>query len=381
MRSQLGSLQAVRGVACLLVWGVHLASWEAFFGIARPLCAPLLRFGFGGVDLFFVLSGFIITHTQGKNAGRPAAVPGYLFRRFWRVYPAFWAVFGLAFAVGAWGFGTKYVAVDGSPARWLEWLALWPTTSIDTVLPNAWTLGFEVLFYAAFALVLLLPRGVGATLLFVWGLVSAGAAVWGSDVRGSGGLAWHLFSPLVWEFLIGCGVAWAVRRVTRFGWAAAGGGVVWGTVAVLLVSSRTDPNSWAMNEWLRVVVFGLPAGLVVYGLAAAELRTGFTPPRWLRWVGDASYSVYLWHVPAGWAVFHLTTQWPHTMLPHVGWLLLMTVVGVGGGLLFHRLVERPILGLVKGRKPKEAPTAGEVVATTFPVSTATPLPAAPASVS
>jgi exopolysaccharide production protein ExoZ len=367
MRSQFDSLQALRGVACLLVWGVHLASWEAYFGMARPPLAPLLRFGFAGVDLFFVLSGFIITHTQGEHVGRPAAVTGYLFRRFWRVYPVYWMMFGLALALGVWGFGTVYGGPDGSPAPWLAWLALWPHDTANGVLLCAWTLCYEVLFYAAFAVVLLLPRGWGAALLAAWGLAVAWAMVWGEGIQSA--LGRHVFSPMIWEFLLGCGIAWAVRRGwNRFGWTAALAGVAWGTVGVLLVSSKAEPFTWAGNVPLRVAIFGPAAGLVVYGLAAAELRTGRTLPRWLRWVGDGSYSVYLWHLPVGWAMFHWTTWWSHTNLGHWAWLGLMTAVGVGGGMAFHWIVERPIVGLLKGRK-RPAVVAGEVTAERVEVAT------------
>ena len=176
VRPRFESLQAVRGAACLLVWGLHLALWEQCFGIARPVLAPLLRFGFGGVDLFFVLSGVLIAHTQGHHAGRPAAVPGYLLRRGWRVFPAYWVVFALALAGTGWGFGQRHAAPDGSPAPWAHWALLLPHAAPNTVLFCSWTLCYEVLFYAAFAAVLLLPRG--------WGGGTAGTLGRGRGVGG-----------------------------------------------------------------------------------------------------------------------------------------------------------------------------------------------------
>ena len=90
MRTKLDNLQGLRGVACLLVLGVHAGGWESDFGVSREFLRPFRWFGFAGVDLFFVISGFIIAHTQAGSFGNARAIPGYLFRRFWRVYPLFW---------------------------------------------------------------------------------------------------------------------------------------------------------------------------------------------------------------------------------------------------------------------------------------------------
>src|SRR5688572_474363 len=87
----LQNVQALRGAACLMVVVYHLQVWDAAFGNPTPVFREVRRFGFAGVDLFFVLSGFIITATNLRHVGRPAAVPGYLFRRLWRVYPTYWA--------------------------------------------------------------------------------------------------------------------------------------------------------------------------------------------------------------------------------------------------------------------------------------------------
>jgi exopolysaccharide production protein ExoZ len=82
----LRNLQALRGVACLLVVWLHVAATESgMHGLRTPLFHAGWWFGAAGVDLFFVLSGFVITYTHWTQRGRPAAVPGYLFRRAWRI--------------------------------------------------------------------------------------------------------------------------------------------------------------------------------------------------------------------------------------------------------------------------------------------------------
>src|SRR5438445_4424488 len=90
MREQFQNLQALRGIACLLVIWFHLWIDARKFGLETPILREIEWFGFAGVDLFFVLSGFLITSTNFRHLGRAAAAPGFLFRRFWRIYPMFW---------------------------------------------------------------------------------------------------------------------------------------------------------------------------------------------------------------------------------------------------------------------------------------------------
>ena len=74
------------------------------------------------------------------------------------------------------------------------------------------------------------------------------------------------------------------------------------------------------REPMRVLVYGPAAALIVYGLAAAELAGTYLAPRWLRPVGDASYSIYLIHCAVGWHAVIYGCYVPHNRLPHLGWL-------------------------------------------------------------
>jgi peptidoglycan/LPS O-acetylase OafA/YrhL len=98
-----------------------------------------------------------------------------------------------------------------------------------------------------------------------------------------------------------------------------------------------------------VLVYGPPAVLLVYGLAAADGRRPRRVPGWLLRLGDASFSIYLLHHLAVDAAKHVGTAIPHTAAPHLLWLAGTVAAAVGTGVVLHRWVERPLLAL--GKRP------------------------------
>jgi peptidoglycan/LPS O-acetylase OafA/YrhL len=350
MTEHVKNLHALRGAAALLVVLYHVSVLEDIFGLHTFLVRELQWFGFVGVDVFFALSGFLITATNRKHLGTPSAVPRYLFRRFWRVYPPFWAVMGLSFLT-LWAlFGSGFVGPE-IRRYWVGWAALLPMPIPNPMCGPAWTLCYEVLFYLAFGLLMIGPPRLAAAALCGWAavIVYRMPAPTPTNVY-----VQMVTSPFILEFLGGCLVAWLAGRGVRRGWRAA---LVLAPVYLATgVWLSSEPGVaykvTTCNEPVRVLVFGPPAVLLVYALVAADGRWPRRLPNWLMKAGDASYSIYLLHgtvMVAGMVVgYHI----PHNNLPHLLWLATTFTVAVGGGLLFHRWVERPLLGLRKRRLPR-----------------------------
>jgi len=148
MTNKLYNIQALRGVAVLLVVLYHLCCAEAkLWPHADFKYFSLLKFGFGGVDLFFVISGFIITFVNYDSLGNPKAIPSYLEKRFLRIFPLYWLVFGfiavtIHYEVGVHG-SVEYVPFFGH----IKALLLLPQNSTNYALvPVAWSLVYEVIF-------------------------------------------------------------------------------------------------------------------------------------------------------------------------------------------------------------------------------------------
>lgn len=339
---RLDNLQALRGLACLLVVLYHLADAEAGFGLGQNPLKPFRSFGYAGVDLFFVISGFIIAATTRPDRGRPSAVPGYLSRRLWRVYPTYWAALPLALGVYA---ATTADALPpaGWPGELADTLLLLPQPPAPRVLPVAWTLSYEVMFYAAFAVVLASPRRLGWLWLAAWAGVVGWAALVGSVPTNR--FAALATSPFVLEFLGGVGAAVLCRPLGAR--AAAGAALVAaGWLALALAwFHRPDPNWLAVHAPERVLAFGPPATLLVLAAAGRELGGGRLSWHRLTQLGDASYSVYLLHTPlivVGVALTH-AIGWRQGKWSHLAWLATMLPLAVLPGVLFHRRVERRLV--------------------------------------
>jgi exopolysaccharide production protein ExoZ len=350
---RLNNLQGLRGIACLLVFIFHIAQLEAHATPdARPIFTPLLSFGFAGVDLFFVLSGFVITWVNFGAIGDRGRLPGYLGRRLWRIYPIYWICWWSAVAL----FDTPWRTLD--TRQLIRYWLLVPTVQINAILPQAWTLCFEVGFYLSFAVFLLLPRRAFLPLLGTWSaaVVAAACIPALTVLPGSQVLNW-LLHPRVMEFLFGCFAALAVRR----GWTGRGRtlltagivGFAGGGLAFFLNPVASNP------EACRVLLFGVPSALIVYGAVAVERVRGWTLPRWLLTVGDASYSIYLAHLPAfSWTCLRMG-NWNPGVGPHLIWLSVLAAAGLMAGFVIHLAAERPLMALAR-RRPTARP-GGEIV--------------------
>ena len=252
------SIQYLRAFAALAVVLYHLGEKAG-----HPF-----KIGAAGVDLFFVISGFIMWMISESD--RP--VP-FWAHRAWRIIPMYWIVTALLFA--------KHVHDHQSPGvgRLLLSLAFIPHLDdhgqLFPILVPGWTLNFEMFFYLVFGFCLFAPRRRQLPILTValGGFVLLGAVT-----------ASPLQYPLLLEFLAGAWLCEAWRR----GWLKQGVVLIVAGV-ILFALGRLAPYSEAM----RPLLWGLPAFLVVAGCVALEPKL----PKWkaLRFLGDASYSIYLTH--------------------------------------------------------------------------------------
>jgi peptidoglycan/LPS O-acetylase OafA/YrhL len=198
MPGTLKDLQALRGVACLLVVVYHFAGMENESAWGWHPARSFLRFGFAGVDLFFVLSGFIIMRTQFARLGCREEFRPYFVKRLWRIYPTYWVCFVVTAGLFHWILDYCYFRGYFRHAAYHALLI--PLPGSNMVIPQAWTLTYEVMFYMLFGFLFLLPRKRVALVLAGWAL----AAVVGTLILWQPDKAWLLpLSPYSLEFLLG----------------------------------------------------------------------------------------------------------------------------------------------------------------------------------
>ncbi|MET0181913.1 MAG: acyltransferase [Caulobacterales bacterium] len=279
------NIQALRAFAAFAVLAHHLIFLVTeYIGIGR---APIPFVSFeSGVDIFFVVSGFVMAASARQQS--PGA---FATARIARIVPLYWlATFTAAFALLL---GFRIFNLNGfDPEDFAQSLFFLPIFdpagyAINPIVYVGWSLNYEMLFYALFTVSLFFPDGwarENCVFTLIIALIAAGALTQNSFLRYWG-------NPVILEFAAGM----LIWRLTQRA-------VLSKTLAVLAitagVSALIAAGLWP--EWrlatMRVVFYGLPAVLIVLGFVSLE-RNGITlGSGFLQRQGNASYALYLTHI-------------------------------------------------------------------------------------
>lgn len=387
----LAGLDGLRGLSCMGVLVAHTIAHFTPTTVPAAIPAVLVQ----GLTVFFVMSGMLIYLPFVRdiaNGTRRNTVRHYAIRRLMRIYP----IYVVIFVIVNWGLRASYlsnqaeVAVRASDAGTgvmaapvdlalnVSLLSTFVPDTLQTGIPPAWSLTTELTFYAALPLLAAVPlwlagRGsinrMALALAAPLGLLVVGLAgrAWAEALYARGGygsmsiaefgpngLAVLTRSLLVFgdNFALGMVVAvlfvWTERGqlqrwTPRVATGAAVACLAAGAVAALVLK---DPHHWFYGSATGVVAAGLIALAVdppARGAASRFTRlTGRGP--W-RYLGEISYSVYLWHLP----VIILYSRWGFFQTD--GWTTLIvaclavTAVSIGLGAVSFRWVERPAMEL------------------------------------
>jgi peptidoglycan/LPS O-acetylase OafA/YrhL len=340
----LQTVQASRAMAALAVTAFHLSLMMGdprYGGVA--VLEDWTALGKAGVDFFFVLSGFIILHAHAQDIGRPQALGHYLWRRFVRVYPVYWLYLGGYLGMVAVGLGRE-ATFPASTAEWLSAFSLWRFSSADMPLFVAWTLCHEVAFYLAFA-VLIMHKAAGVIVLASWAVVCLAQFQYPGE-RAPDALTTYTSMANLY-FLIGMGAWWLLHK----GWAQ-GSMAVLGALLVLGV-----PLADGMNSPSGPLVMALGFGAWLAGLCALERRwrRPRLPRSWLA-LGDASYSLYLLHLPVcGLLLKALAAAVPAPALGPGARFALVLAGACVMAWAAYRWVEAPLLRRLRSRRVTREP--------------------------
>ena len=360
-RPRLLSIQVCRGLAAMLVVMDHLHNVELKYFHSHFLA--IFQYGIVGVDLFFIISGYVIASvTLGRKADR---TPGrFLYHRLTRVYPIYWIY--TAIVAAAYLYNPLWInASAGHHADIAQSFLLYPT-GVPMLVMQGWTLTFEVYFYFVIFLTLLLPRKLTAYLLGLWAVVIIGFSV----------LPHVAFSPIgaiissasVLEFLAGYLLFELVQRVRlprAAGWLLIAFASAWMVTLVAWSNAyHLGDSGWIMaTPWARTWLLGPLAFAFLFGLVELERLGKLRTPRFLVALGDWSYSIYLSHLIlvelTGRAFVRFFPQVPAASLIVCAIALPLAVLI---GWLSYQYLEQPMLAMFKRVKPARARLASSPAA-------------------
>lgn len=354
---KLQSIQALRALAAVLVAYSHSIDLQMKFAVSRQQgFYALQNFGAIGVDLFFVISGFIITLVASRDVGARAGAR-FLLKRFLRVNPVYYLaslLFGLVTLLLSLRSGLPLGLLLGRLGSGLvDTLLVVPTSGkplgYAPLLIIGWTLAFEWLFYALFCLLIVLrlrSKAVGLCVL-LGSLACAGIVARGGDAR-----LRFLTNPILLEFLLGVATCVLYRKAARVPrWlprACLLLGIVGYAYAIRFGFGEVSElfPTWTGRVSLeRVVRWGLPSALIVTGCVLLEAH-GALRRLWrircLQITGDASYALYLTHLTV-FAALGFAYDTLGLGVPADAAVLLQVAIAVAIAVAFYGRVEKPLL--------------------------------------
>jgi len=327
--ARLVEIDALRGVAALAVVLFHVTT--RFGELYQPATQPLVSFPGGqyGVNLFFIISGFVIFMTLERTR----RTSDFVVSRFSRLFPAYWVAIAMTFAITHW-LGLPGKLVDGGSALGNMLMLHGLLLRVPHVDGVYWTLEVELLFYCGMLLLYRLNRldrihqALLGLLVLRW--VYFGAAQWfGVD------LPWTLYRVLILRYIpwfaLGISIYLMVhRRSTR-----PQAPLVTACFAVLTLLATESLFSAALACGLAALVYAAASG------RATWLRL---PP--LVWLGTISYPLYLLHENIGWSV---ELQMLGLGLPIDAAVLAGLLTGLTLAALLSRSVEQPAMRWIRAR--------------------------------
>ena len=339
------SIQVLRGIAAFSVALIHAeALMYDYYGIdnMKAHASQIFDDARSGVDLFFIISGFVMTYNfQRKHISWTNFITG----RIIRIVPLYWALTIFLFSL-FYLFPQLFSSLKVTSEQLFYSLFFIPN-KLSPVIGIGWTLNFEICFYIIFSLVFILPRNVGPNV--VWSIILL-AVLAGASLELNNPILRQITSPLLLEFLTGSIIArfWFRKEFTsNLSYLVAGLGLF---LIVLPIPGG------------RVFDWGIGCSMLVFGCIMLPKENLMNSSKILILLGNISYSLYLVHdfaLPAVgklWFFLGLDSKFPMTFLP-----ALALFVSIFCSSITYLLIEKYftlfLKGKLSGSKPKSPKNA------------------------
>jgi exopolysaccharide production protein ExoZ len=335
------NVQCLRAVAAMLVVAHHLQAMVN----ANYDTNWMGRFGTFGVDIFFVISGFIMFYTN-RTMRRGAGE--FISNRLLRIIPLYWLATLVTVVLFLIGFHPNGLHQVDLP-RFIESLVFvpgeFPDGRTDLILTLGWTLMYELYFYAVFAatfFVRSLEKSLAIVTLFFIG--GTGLAITFGPFNY---LVDYYLNPITLEFVFG-----AILAILYVRWPSKSSG--WGALLAATLIAGGFGLAEIANKFadptvsnIRFVYFGVPASLIVAGCLLLEKSGRRFTNSFALLLGAASYSLYLFHpifLQASVKAVRVISHSPRDLSLYCA-VAAALVIALTGAILIHLLVEKRIMGL------------------------------------
>lgn len=311
--------------------------------------------GAAGVDLFFIISGFVMVQSTSGRFQQKGASAQFILRRLLRIVPLYWLFTSVMLFLVLLPFTLQGQHVSGlyTIQSYLFIPAFNPTNGLDIpLLPPGWTLSYEMFFYAVFALILFLPeRSLLATITTLFVLLAT-IGLWQQPQNP---ICKVVTNPLLLEFVFGCHLAvfTASRKISAplcFILISAG--------LTGLLASQLLP----FNITWRFVIWGIPTLCLTMGTVFLEKNSSkLIPPKNIfTLLGDSSYSTYLSHTFVLLVISTLLKREIIHTVPNDLLAASSTVLCLLTGYLSYRTCEQPLSRFLRARlfPIKQGPDTG-----------------------
>jgi exopolysaccharide production protein ExoZ len=351
--NKLDFIQALRGISALLVMMYHFQQRIAPGEFAQTAGAFFFGRGYVGVDIFFMLSGFVMVYSTARITSGASDAVTFFIKRIARVWPAYVIATVLYLAIHLGDFGINQLALD----QFLKSIVFLPQANSGApffgyaTLTLGWSLNYEMYFYLIFGCSLIFGKSKRWLVLAAWFaltllLIPAFKRTLSFDIKTE-----YLFSvdyfnlmvnPIIWGFLIGMAVGKAYLSTLRISSAmvlrccllAMTGVVVWQYLSGFLAGHGVTHNL-------------IPIAALFLLIALAEKNTPFAWPAWLVWMGEISFSLYLLHIPVIDGINKLMTAYGNPALNgHASTVVLGVFATLAVVIPFHHFIEKRLSSLL-----------------------------------
>lgn len=335
------NIQALRGIAAFLVLLIHLMSTHPSVSIGK------LHHLFGwvgpvGVDIFFVISGFVVTLCANKASERKDFKNAFNFimKRLLRVYPLYWVVFIAASIFGA----NLYLSPEWLPKESeINLFFLLKETNYKVM--AAWTLHYELYFYLLLGFVLILAPVNFWKSIAVIAVIQMAVFIF-TKLHWLSGYESILFSSgFLIEFTLGGIIAFLFKTGHIYKPKLS---LILGLIlfSIAIYSHANFAETYWSIEWR--IFFAISSAFLIYGFIGLEVKDKYVLPKFIQSLGDCSYSLYVWHQFIFACLFYWFSQLsliPESKLLLVLMLSMWMLIALAVGKLSYTFIEKPIMSL------------------------------------